>query len=170
MSSIYHNLHTERQYKVATALSQSQLETLFAVFDKLYIRKTVDFLSGNQKAPVLTDKREALFFILHYYKAYPSLENMALYFGFSQATAIEYKRLNNIGRLSAALKACLQAQQPLQTCVFKTQQAFEQAFAGVDELLIDVTQIPVEPPVATGKQQRLYTGKKSPHPQVALTN
>lgn len=159
MSSIYQNLQTERQYKAATSLSKLQFETLFTVFEKLYTPKEVEFLSGNQKAPVLTDKREALFFILHYYKAYPSLENMALYFGFSQATVIEYIR-----RLSPVLKACLQAQQPLQSCVFKTQQGFDQAFAGVDELFIDVTEIVVERPVNAGKQQKLYTGKKKHTP------
>jgi hypothetical protein len=76
MSSTSQNLRTDRQYKAATALSQLQFETLLVAFDRLYIPKTAD-LSGNQKPPVLTDKREALFFILHYYKAHPSLENMA---------------------------------------------------------------------------------------------
>lgn len=158
MSSIYQNLRTDRQYKAATALCQSQFETLFTAFERLHIPKTAD-LSGNQKAPVLTDKREALFFILHYYKAYPSLENMALYFGFSQATVLEYIR-----RLAPVLKACLVEHQPLQACVFKTQQAFEQAFAQVDEIFIDVTEIPVERPSKAEKQQQLYTGKKKPTP------
>ena len=44
----------------------------------------------KDKASVLTDKREALFFILHYYKSYPTLQNMGLYFGFSEFTVSQY--------------------------------------------------------------------------------
>jgi len=159
MSTIYHNLRTDRQYKAATALSKEQFETLSGIFEKLYIPKSSD-LSGNQNAPVLSDRREALFFILHYYKAYPSLENMALYFGFSQFAASEYIR-----QLSPILKACLARYQPLQKSLFKDQAAFDKAFAGVDEILIDVTEIPVERPCDREKQQTLYTGKKKPTPE-----
>jgi hypothetical protein len=158
MSTIYQNLRTDRQYKAATALSKEQFETLLSVFKKLYIPKQAAPY-GKHSEPVLTDPSEALFFILHYYKAYPSLENIGLYFGFSQFTASHY-----IQRLSPVLKACLAVHQPLQACLFKDQQAFEQAFADVDEIFMDVTEIPVERPSKDEKQKELYTGKKKPTP------
>ncbi|MCU0353605.1 MAG: transposase family protein [Cytophagales bacterium] len=85
MSTIYQSLRTDRQYKAATALSKQQFEQLFVAFDKLYVPKPAEV---HKKEPVPTDKREALFFVLHYHKAYPSLENLALYFGFAQSTAV----------------------------------------------------------------------------------
>ena len=89
MSSIYHNLKSDKQYKAGSGLSKIRFEQIFKDFDKLYYPKT-----GNpyvkDKAPVLTDKREALFFILHYYKSYPTLQNMGLYFGFSEFTVSQY--------------------------------------------------------------------------------
>ena len=156
MSSIYHNLRTDRQYQAATALNKEQFELLFAAFGKLYIPKTGNPYQDH-KPPVLTDKREALFFILHYYKAYPTLENLALYFGFSQFTASTY-----IDLLSPILKACLKGCQPLQASVFKSQQAFEKAFENVTDLIIDVTEVAIERPYDKEKQQNFYSGKKKP--------
>jgi len=73
MSSIYHNLKSDKQYKAGSGLNKTQFEQIFKAFDKLYFPKI-----GNpyvkDKAPVLTDKKEALFFILHYYKSYRSGE------------------------------------------------------------------------------------------------
>lgn len=62
MSSIYHNLKSDKQYKAGSGLSKFQFEQIFKAFDKLYFPKI-----GNpyvkDKAPVLTDKKEALFYI-----------------------------------------------------------------------------------------------------------
>ena len=63
MSSIYTNLASDKQYKAATGLSIAEFESLYEQFSELYIPK-----SGNpyskKTAPVLTHKREALFYII----------------------------------------------------------------------------------------------------------
>lgn len=93
MASIYHNLHADKQYKAACGISLSEFESLFLIFDTLYLTKTANpYLKDKQ--PVLADKREALFFILHYYKSYPTLENMGLYFGFLVFTVGQYLKSN----------------------------------------------------------------------------
>ena len=89
MSSIYHNLLTDKQYKAATGLNIIEFDRLYNVFHMLYLPKNGNPYLTN-KSPVLTDKREALFFILHYYKSYPTLQNLGLYFGFSEFTASNY--------------------------------------------------------------------------------
>jgi len=152
MASIFHNLRTERQYKAATALGKDQFEALFRVFQELYIPK-----NGNPYLPPapLSDKREALFFILHYLKAYPGLENMALYFGFSQTGVSHY-----IDLLLPVVKNALHQCAPVKNTLFKNQKAFDQAFANTEEIIIDVTEIAVERPVDKEKQKKLYTGKK----------
>jgi hypothetical protein len=74
MASIFHNLKSEKKCKAATGLSLEQFNALAEVFSQYYKPK-----SGHQysKPPVLTNSKEALFFVLHYLKAYPTLENMA---------------------------------------------------------------------------------------------
>ncbi len=101
MPSIYHNLRTEKQYKAATGLSIVQFTLLFGDFSKYYKPKSKNPYP-NTPTPVLTDKREALFFILHYLKAYPTLENMGLYFSMDIKTVSNY-----IEYIKPALKAAL---------------------------------------------------------------
>jgi hypothetical protein len=59
--SIYHNLKSEKQYRAATGLSIFEFETLYLTFKKLYFPKIANPYVP-QKSPVLTDKKEALFF------------------------------------------------------------------------------------------------------------
>ena len=58
MSSIYHNLESDKQYKAGSGLSKTQFEQIFKAFDKLYFPKTGNPYVKN-KVPVLTDEREA---------------------------------------------------------------------------------------------------------------
>lgn len=161
MPSIYQNLNTDKQYKASTGLNKLEFESLFFTFEKLYISKIGNPYLKN-KNPVLTDKKEALFFILHYYKSYPTLQNMGLYFGFSEFTVSEY-----LERIKPILKASLEQNTSLKTVVFKDQTAFNEAFQNVDEIYIDVTEIPVERPKNKEIQENKYSGKKKSYAQMA---
>jgi hypothetical protein len=154
MSSISHNLRTDKQYKAATGLCIAKFDTLYEHFSQLYIPKTGNLYSKHN-TPVLTDKREALFFILHYYKSYPTLQNLALYFGFSEFSASHYLDL-----LKPVLKASLERNASVKKDVFTTQTAFDEAFAGVEEVFIDVTEVGIERPQNRQVQQAKYSGKK----------
>ena len=87
---------------------------------------------------VLTDRREALFFVLHYLKAYPTLECMGLYFGMSVQAVSDYLK-----RTKAYLRAALEEMDQMPPSLFASQQDFDQAFQGVDYLLIDATEVRV---------------------------
>ncbi|RYE20395.1 MAG: hypothetical protein EOP45_11135 [Sphingobacteriaceae bacterium] len=156
--SIYHNARTERHYRAATGLSPTEFDALHEVFRHFYTPKSKVPNSGSA-LPVLTDKREALFFILHYYKAYPTLQNLGMYFGISDAAATQYLEL-----LKPCLKAALQQQQVLAQRLFTAKNPFEKAFDGVQDLFIDVTEIPVERPENEAIQQEWYSGKKNSTP------
>lgn len=154
MSSIYNNLRTDKQYKAAAGLSISEFDALYIDFSQLYIPKSGNpYLTHN--SPVLTDKREALFFILHYYKSYPTLQNLALYFGFSEFAASHYLDL-----LKGVLKVSLERNTSVKTAIFTTQAAFDEAFTGVEEIVIDVTEVGIERPQDRQVQQEKYSGKK----------
>lgn len=153
--SIYHNAQNDRQYKAGTGLSQAAFEALYQLFAPYYEPKA-GISYPNQAQPVLTDKREALFFILHYYKAYPTLQNIGLYFGFSDFTASVY-----LERLKPCLKAALRSQGIDKSTLFKNQVEFDQQFAGVTDLVIDVTEVPIERAGNQEVQREYYSGKKN---------
>jgi len=133
MSSIYQNLRTDQQYKSSTGLSKAEFETLFSFFEKLYIPKKANPYTTD-KLPVLTDKREALFFILHYLKSYPTLRNMGLYFGFSEYAVSTYLAL-----LKPILKAALEKNESIKKIIFKDAATFLENIQEIDEIYIDVS-------------------------------
>lgn len=154
-SSIYQNAKKERQYKAATGLSLAEFDALYLLFAPFYEPKKP--LPYSPHSPVLlADKREALFFILPYFNAYPTLQNMALYFGRSDASVS-----NCLTRLKPCLKAALAQQGVLAHRLFADQHAFEAAFADEKERFIDVTEIPIERAVHQEGPQEHYRGKKS---------
>jgi hypothetical protein len=153
--SIFHNTKNDRQYKAATGLDCEQFDKLFILFDPYYTPKSPSGVAYSN-APVLTNKREALFFILHYLKAYPTLHNMGIYFGMSDFAVSTYIEL-----LKPCLKAALQAQPVGGSTIFQDQKTFDRYFEGVEDLVIDVTEIPIERAVNQKVQERRFSGKKS---------
>lgn len=152
--SIYANLKNDKQYKSSTGLNIAEFEALYTSFQHLYIPK-VSNPYNPEKNPVLTDKREALFFILHYYKAYPTLQNLGLYFGFSNFTASQYLDL-----LKPILKESLHQNKVLCNRLFNNQSEFNAIFGDVKTIMIDVSEVPVERPQDAAIQGNRYSGKK----------
>lgn len=153
MSSIFSNLRTDRQYKASTGLNKTEFNALYSIFEKFYIPKTGNPYISN--SPVLTDKKEALFFILHYYKSYPTLQNMGLYFGFSDYTVSTYLDL-----LKPILKLSLQSKEDIKISLFENQSEFDKVFKGVDDIFIDVTEIPVQWPKDEDIQKKVQWKEK----------
>ncbi|MDQ2770470.1 MAG: transposase family protein [Bacteroidota bacterium] len=153
-SSIYQNAAKERQYKAANGLSLAEFDAFYILFAPFYAPKQA--LPYSPTIPVLlVDKREALLFILHYFKAYPTLQNRGLYFGMSDASVS-----NCLTRLKPCLKAALVQQNVLAHRLFANQQAFEAAFAGEADLFIDVTEFPIERAVNQEAKKGHYSEKK----------
>lgn len=153
--SIYHNAKNDRQYRAATGLSLVEFDALFLHFSPFYVPKLPAAI-GGRKEPVLTDKREALFFVLYAYKAYPTLQNLGLCFGISDAAASRYLDL-----LKPCLKAALEQQSPAIRRVFSSQSDFDAAFDGVTDIFLDVTEIPIERAANYDVQKDHYSGKKN---------
>jgi len=76
-----------------------------------------------------------------------------LYFGISQATAHSY-----LLWLMPLLKQSLRLQTPILNTLFKDAAALETAFASFEEVILDVTEIPVERPKNKEKQKSIYSG------------
>ena len=133
----------------------TEFDQLYPVFQAYYQPKQqLPHLAGQ---PVLlADQREALFFILHYLKAYPTLQNMGLYFGMSDSAASTY-----INLLKPCLKAALRQQTGGIRRAFASQAEFDEAFAGVEDIYLDVTEIPVERAASQEVQREHFSGKKT---------
>ena len=155
--NIYKNLRTEKQYKATTALSKKEFDHLYDYFQKYYVPKQANPYPRTHQ-PVLTDSREALFFVLHYLKAYPTLECMGLYFGMSVQAVSDYLK-----RTKACLRAALEEIGQIPPSLFASQQDFDKAFQGVDYLLIDATEMRVNRSKNTDGQRFTYSGKKKQH-------
>ena len=153
--SIYQNLRKDAHYKAATGLSLAEFDALFLVFAGFYTPKSAPLHAGPP-LPVLTDKREAFFFVLYYYKTYPTLQNLGLSFGISNAAASAYLEL-----LKPCLKVALQRQQLFIKRVFTGQQEFDALFEGVSDLFLDVTEVPIERAVHQDVQKLHFSGKKN---------
>lgn len=153
--NIYKNTKTDKQYKASTGFSKEEFVSLFLIFEKLYFPKKKNIYKGVPK-PALTNKREALFFILHYLKAYPTLVNMGIYFGFSESTASIYIEL-----LKPILKAALlQSTTPIARN-FGSQEEFDKAFEGVEDIIIDGVELNIQRPQDNDEQKAHYSGKKN---------
>lgn len=154
-STIYLNLRTDRQYKASTSLSLVEFNQLYALFEPYYEPKK-QLLHVAETPVLLADKREALFFILHYLKAYPTLQNMGLYFGMSDSAVSAFITL-----LKPRLKAAVQQQTGAIRRIFASQKEFDNVFAGVEDLFIDVTDIPIERAANQQVQRDHFSGKKT---------
>ncbi|MDQ1090071.1 transposase family protein [Siphonobacter sp. SORGH_AS_1065] len=152
--SIYTNLLSDKQYRASTGLNKDEFDQLYVAFKDLYIpRKENPYKEG--KGPFLTDKRQALFFILHYLKAYPTLVNRGLYFGCSEKTAS-----NLIDLLKPVLQASYQKLGINIPRHFKDDKSFTETFPSVSDVIIDVTEIETSGPQNNDSQKNNYSGKK----------
>lgn len=147
MGSIYHNARTDRQYSASTGLKMAEFDCLFSVFEKHYFPKKAED-NPYAVAPVLTDKREALFFVLHYLKACPSYENLGLYFGISQSSAHIYIEL-----LKPILKLSLKELKYLPKSEIRTQKELENLLGNEEDIVVDVSEIRIERPDNEGVQK-----------------
>jgi hypothetical protein len=155
MQSIYQNLRNDKQWKASTGMSQAQFERLYVEFSKLYFPK-----KGNpytpQNKPALADGREALFFVLHHLKAYPTMLNMSLYFGISEASVSNYLK-----EIKPILKTALQKLGVSIRRDFLSDKDFEEWFADVDEILIDGVEVSVQRPVNDEIQKKNIVERKN---------
>lgn len=160
--NIYENLRTEKQYKATTALSRKEFDHLYDYFQKYYVPKPANPYPGTPQ-PVLTDRQEALFFVLHYLKAYPTLECMGLYFGMGVRTVLDYLK-----RTKVCLRAALEEMGQIPPSLLTSQQDFDKAFEGGGYLLLDATEVRANRSKDGDGQRFTYSCKKKQHTRKVL--
>ena len=155
-TSIYHNLKSSRSYTASTGLTQHEFEALAEDFCARYHVEKNSFPENFGNQPAFLDGKELLFLLLFYKKAYPTFDLLALSFGVSIKTAHTYLHL-----AKSILYAVLAQRNVLPKRFFKDASEFEEFFKGVDELLIDATERPIQRPANQAVQEESYSVKKS---------
>ena len=154
MESIYENLRNERQYSATTGFDKQKFQQLHHTFDKYYKPKNNLLITGEK--PVFFQSDHALFFILFYLKTYPTLQVLGLCFNISDASASHY-----IDYIMPFVKQALGQEKALANRLFSSQQEFDRAFEGVDDIFMDCTEIPIERADNERIQKKAFSGKKN---------
>jgi hypothetical protein len=164
------NIRDDRQFKSLTGLSEEQFEKLCPIFCEVYEealeeahvqaifqerRKNERGGGRKGKLPTIEDK---LFFVLYYFKVYPTFDVLASIFDMSRSKACE-----NIHKLTPVLHEALFRAGLMPYRSFESVEEFKKAFDGIDRLIIDVTERKHVRPQDDEKQAEMYSGKKKGH-------
>jgi hypothetical protein len=164
-------IRDDRQMRALTGVSRKKFAQLLPVFSRVYhqerekayeqgiavgTRKRKPGGGQKGKLPQMADK---LFFILNYYKTYPTFDVLANRFGLARS-----KAHTQVHQLSPILHQTLMEMGHLPHRQFESVEAFKAALGDVDQILIDVTERPHQRPQDNEHQQELYSGKKNGTP------
>jgi hypothetical protein len=165
MISLAQAQRSDRLMKATTSLSVAEFEVLAQQFASLWAgRQAQQTVEGTprQRQPgggckgALDTAELKLFFILFYYKAYPTQDLMGLLFGFTQGQVSDWVR-----RLTTAVSRLLPLHKPARAVRdLRDLLAREPA---LQEVIIDGTERRLPRPAQAGRQRRYYSGRKKRH-------
>jgi hypothetical protein len=166
MSSILEDIHDDRQFRALTGLSREEFEELLPIFTESYHEHLLEAYEarkakrqrkpgGGQKGKLDTmDKK--LFFLLYYWKVYPTFDVLGDRFGFDRS-----KACTNVHKLWPVLERTLDKKEVLPARSFTTIEELRAAFVDVEELFIDATEREQVRPSDEEAQREKYSGKKN---------
>lgn len=150
-----------------TGLNPAELVALLPAFTQSLNRKRQrDYhnnpdrerkLGGGRKG-FLPTAQDKLFFILFYYKCYPTYDVLAFFYGCNRSNAMRRQKY-----LSGILEATLGKKLALPKRQLKNVQDFLRVFPEAKEVFIDATERPIQRPKDPEKQKANYSGKKHRH-------
>ena len=158
----------ERQFRALTGLSKEEFYKLLSVFAICYKEKQREKYEkekdtrkrepgGGQKGRLDTPEKK-LFFILYYYKVYPTFDVMGDRFALDRS-----KACTNVHKLTPVLAHALHKLGVLPKRKFDSVEEMEAAFAGIEDLFIDASERPHSRPKEDEEQKKKYSGKKKGH-------
>jgi len=152
------------RFRLLTGLTVEEFDQLFPAFQKAYLedlRQRQDQprqrRQGAGRKSVLATGEDKLFFILFYFRHYPTQEVLAFWFGFSQGQANQW-----IHRLTPILQQALgrEIQLPARSAA-----DLDEVLQACDdpEVIIDGTDRPTRRPQDSQRQRDEYSGRKKRH-------
>lgn len=161
-------IQNERQFRALTGTSQQEFQQLLPVFTESYdeLRQEAYEVNkatrqrqpgGGQKGKLKTMELK-LFFILYYWKVYPTYDVLGFQFGLDRS-----KACTNVQALWPVLERTLKTLEVLPARAFSSVDELRAAFRDVQDLLIDATEREHCRPQDDEKQREKYSGKKKRH-------
>ncbi len=165
MLNIDQVLKQDRLLRALTGLNRKAFETLLPTFNDCYeqiIREQRKqprqrAVGGGRKA-YLKEGSAKLFFILFYFKSYPTFDLAGFIFGMHRSVANDW-----VHRLQSVLEAALGQKMALPERKINSIDAFLERYPTVKRVMIDGTERPIQRPKDPEKQKSNYSGKKKRH-------
>jgi hypothetical protein len=160
----------ERQFRALTGITKSAFMSLLPEFELSYQiagqtryecnqAKRKRKPGGGQKGK-LNNPTKKLFFLLRYFKSYPTFDELGHEFGLDRS-----KACTNLHSLAPLLMQTLARLGVLPHRQFESLQQMKEAFAGIEALFIDATERPHCRPQDQQAQKDKYSGKKTSYGQ-----
>jgi len=164
MLNIDRALENDRLLRALTGLNRQAFDPLCEVFEATYqeqlaceARPRKRARGGGRKARLRSIEAK-VFFILFYFKCYPTFDVLGFLF------ELERGRSNRwVHRLQGILERALGKKLVLPERKIESIEQFLERFPEVKEVIIDGTERPVQRPKAAQKQKDCYSGKKKRH-------
>ncbi|MBU4422046.1 transposase [Patescibacteria group bacterium] len=162
MINIGRALKNERLTSALTGLRPQEFLDLLPAFSEAWQKskrhKNRKRKIGGGRIGFLRTIPEKLFFILFYYKCYPTYDVMSFFYGCNRANTFRRQR-----QLSGILEATLGKKLVLPKRQMRSVEDFLKAFPEAREVFIDGTERPIQRPKDKEKQKANYSGKKKRH-------
>jgi hypothetical protein len=155
-------LKQDRLLRALTGLNRKAFEALLGEFSPLYEQTRQSqprqrAVGGGRKARLL-GSQEKLFFILFYFKCYPTFDLAGIIFDLHRSQAHEWMH-----RLQPILEETLGKKMVLPERKLDSIEAFLERFPEVKRVMIDGTERPIQRPQDPEAQKANYSGKKKRH-------
>lgn len=162
MLNLERALKQDRLLRAMTGLNRKAFDALLPSFSTVYEQAVLQAprqraLGGGRKAR-LRNPQDKLFYILFYFKCYPTFDLAGLLFDLDRAQAHYWMH-----RLQPLLEAALGEKMALPERKLASLEAFMARFPGVERVIIDGTERPIQRPQDPEQQKLNYSGKKKRH-------
>jgi hypothetical protein len=163
-------METERLLRALTGLNSKAFDELCEVFDAVYQterqserKQRQRAIGGGRKARLATAQAK-LFFILFYFKCYPTFDVLGILFDLERGRANRW-----VHQLQPVLEIALDKKMVLPERKLESIEQFLERFPEVQEVIIDGTERPVQRPQDAEQQKAHYSGKKKRHTRKHIT-
>lgn len=160
MLDINRALNNDRLMRAMTGLNRVAFEQLLPSFSTAYeeahpVSKTRKRAVGGGRKPTLKRPAEKLFFVLFYFKCYPTFDLAGLLFDVDRSQSNRW-----LHKLQPILETALGKELVLPERQIKSMAEFIERFPEVERVIVDGVERPIQRPQNKERQRRTYSGKK----------
>ncbi len=170
MLNIERALENDRLLRSLTGLNRKAFDQLCEVFEAAYQEELERETKPRQRArgggrkARLSSMESKLFFILFYFKCYPTFDVLGFLFDLERGRSHRW-----VHRLQGLLETALGKKMVLPERKIESMEQFLERFPDVKEVIVDGTERPVQRPKDSQKQKDCYSGKKKRHTRKHIT-